>query len=549
MSQTGNNVRIVNGKIFENSRTKWKEIARAIKDPVEQARQANKVAFTKLQNDAIGQLMANGYTNAEAKKIVGGADASGRAPRPEGAPGLAAPGGKRGVGFASGGRIRGMGSRDTVPLTMGMAAPGELIVNRHTEGRVNSMLGRFGTSLGAEVGGEKVPHSAIPRETNAALGARLPGYKRGGRMSSSIQPAANLATQMGLSVSEGPGYGGIPSSGHHAGSLHYSGLAYDVSGSAGLMRRYFLSALRSFRSSINELFYDPMGYYIDEGQRVGGSIGDHSDHVHIGFFGSGAQGKIRMGGGGRGGRKMNPINLVAPRSGMGGIPGAMADGASRGVARGMEAAINRKIGAGGGRGGSPVPGGSVRGKVSVFGPPTEPGGATASGVSSGEPGIALLQHRTLGKRYRVTVGGHSAILKHTDYGPAAWTGRKIDITGAGAQKMGISPGAFPTDSMGTAQLLAAYGGRMPKFGGWFGNGGRFTADRPTLIGVGERGSEDVQITPKGRGNAGGRGVNIGSIHIENHKDGDITKQVKRELAQAFNELEREIRNDSGSGIA
>lgn len=34
---------------------------------------------------------------------------------------------------------------------------------------------------------------------------------------------------------------------------------------------------------LNELFYDPIGWYIDQGSRVGGQIGNHGDHVHIGF--------------------------------------------------------------------------------------------------------------------------------------------------------------------------------------------------------------------------------------------------------------------------
>ena len=38
---------------------------------------------------------------------------------------------------------------------------------------------------------------------------------------------------------------------------------------------------------INELFYDPMGYSYDEGQRVGWTVGDHDDHVHAATFDKG----------------------------------------------------------------------------------------------------------------------------------------------------------------------------------------------------------------------------------------------------------------------
>ncbi|MCA1571937.1 MAG: phage tail tape measure protein [Chloroflexi bacterium] len=38
---------------------------------------------------------------------------------------------------------------------------------------------------------------------------------------------------------------------------------------------------------INELFYDPMGYFYDEGRRASGAIGGHDDHVHAATFDKG----------------------------------------------------------------------------------------------------------------------------------------------------------------------------------------------------------------------------------------------------------------------
>jgi hypothetical protein len=104
-------------------------------------------------------------------------------------------------------------------------------------------------------------------------------------------------------------------------------------------------------------------------------------------------------------------------------------------------------------------GGSVRGRVSTFGPPTEAAGRTASGVSSANPGIALYDTKkpggrgpTLGHLFDVTIGGHKATLRQIDVGPAPSTGRVIDVTGAGARKLGIDPRHFPTDSIGTAKV-------------------------------------------------------------------------------------------------
>jgi hypothetical protein len=99
----------------------------------------------------------------------------------------------------------------------------------------------------------------------------------------------------------------------------------------------------------------------------------------------------------------------------------------------------------------------VRGRVSTFGPPIEPAGKTASGRSSAEAGIALYEHDTLGKRFRVAIKGHSAVLPHTDVGPAPFTHRLIDVTGAGARKLGFDPRHFPTHAIGEAQMLAAGG--------------------------------------------------------------------------------------------
>lgn len=106
----------------------------------------------------------------------------------------------------------------------------------------------------------------------------------------------------------------------------------------------------------------------------------------------------------------------------------------------------------------------VEGRVSFF-----TGGLTASGLQATEPGIALNIDpsaepggwnnsltaswiRSL-QEFRVTIAGHSAILRVIDAGPASWTGRQIDVTEAGVVKMGLSPAAFPTDSIGRAKLI------------------------------------------------------------------------------------------------
>lgn len=103
---------------------------------------------------------------------------------------------------------------------------------------------------------------------------------------------------------------------------------------------------------------------------------------------------------------------------------------------------------------APTPGGAadtVRG--SWFG--NAPGwvdpsdsGLQASGkpVSAG-PGIALPSRATLGQDFDVTApSGQTYRLKQTDVGPAAKTGRGVDINAPAAQLMGYTPKTFPTDA-------------------------------------------------------------------------------------------------------
>lgn len=105
----------------------------------------------------------------------------------------------------------------------------------------------------------------------------------------------------------------------------------------------------------------------------------------------------------------------------------------------------------------------LKGRVSVFG-----GGLTASGLQASEPGLALniapgtewgwnnsTTRRWVAtqQKFRVTITGHTAVLSVIDLGPAGWVYRAIDVTEAGAVKLGLSPSTFPTDSTGKARLL------------------------------------------------------------------------------------------------
>lgn len=84
------------------------------------------------------------------------------------------------------------------------------------------------------------------------------------------------------------------------------------------------------------------------------------------------------------------------------------------------------------------------GRISEFS-----GGLTAGGYQATEPGIALRSSATLGATFRLTTAAGTDYVRQTDWGPADWTGRTIDITQAQMAVMGWAP----TDSWGEAKLI------------------------------------------------------------------------------------------------
>lgn len=98
----------------------------------------------------------------------------------------------------------------------------------------------------------------------------------------------------------------------------------------------------------------------------------------------------------------------------------------------------------------------VEGRTSTFGWPLEggwSGGITADGGNTRRPCIAIRNDLTLDHWFEVTILGHHARLLHCDTGPAAWTGRSIDVTGVGDEALGFSPASFPTNAWGVAREL------------------------------------------------------------------------------------------------
>lgn len=173
----GQAISVQNGQIVNATTLDWQKVGQAMTDPINQAALQQGMKLTQIDQQAVGALTSLGYSKSAALGIL----RSGSATKIASAGSAVSTGG--GISstplahlpFAQGGRLGGSGLQDTVPLVLGMAAPGELVVNRHTEAKqnaINSMVGA--PPLGALVGGETKPHSAF------AAGGRIPHFATGG---------------------------------------------------------------------------------------------------------------------------------------------------------------------------------------------------------------------------------------------------------------------------------------------------------------------------------------------------------------------------------
>jgi len=107
-------------------------------------------------------------------------------------------------------------------------------------------------------------------------------------------------------------------------------------------------------------------------------------------------------------------------------------------------------------------GSALNGKVSWFGGPhdSKAGPTTATGISVTHPGIAVYNGATEGGWWWVRFpNGRTAILQQTDFGPAPWTGRVLDVLYSALPAIGYTEQSFSTD----AQITARYLGKDPRW--------------------------------------------------------------------------------------
>jgi hypothetical protein len=569
----GIQVRTVNEAIGSQTPRTWAEIETAISGASERALQSVHTNMTAIQQEAVGSLVAMGYSRGAAIGIVRSQEASNAAAGAKtrrGAIGSAinaatgttgamsgGVGGYTGSnaaggGKARGGRVKGQGLADTVRFGDSMVAPGEAwIANRHTEQRIDTMLGQFGTTLAREIERETVPHGAPKRR--ALGGMARPGDVGGSWVTGDTDFEPSLLTAL-TRMAQSRATRIFVQSGRRSSDEQQA-----------LINKYGANNPNHPVAGLNGPHVQGIAADITPGREVFGrdaprfglgfTVPQEGWHVQLlnAAARSGALGNVSAALGGAGGG----ISLSKRRSGLGGAPGALADRAIGAYTAGLQRKLDSATGGAGG-------------DLSGFG-----GGGSASA------------NRSLSRRMMAAFG----------FGDDQWNPLNLLWTresGFSAQARNPSSGAFgipqalPPSKMGAAAVAGspsaqiAWGLRYIKGrygtpagawahsqatgwyerGGkvsgvpWLGTGGDAVVRRPTLVGVGDQpgGSgpgETLSVRRRRNGPRARRSLSGGvSVIIENMPvhyaaKGDLRKTVRQELRQAFEDLADELENGDG----
>lgn len=484
-SEMGKHVAFINGQIFTNSRGEWSQIAGQIGSKAEEALRRTGGAFAGIAGQARRALTLMGFDKGRASALVKAVEHGG---------------------------LRSKQASD--------------IIARSPGGGRNPTPYAPGYTPGAPSGGP----SDGPRRPGPVASSASKG---GGSVAGGVSGAASTIMQQfpGLSITSGfrpgdPGY-------------HGRGLALDLAGPPGTMNTAATWIAQNMGGSLLEGIHNP-GLSVKNGANVppgfwgAATWADHADHIHIALAGAAAAGAATGAAGGNGGGAAAQIAaLVAPKSGMGGAPGTLLDSAAGLYAAGMTKAINQRLGQTGG--GAASAGGSYNASslaqlwIQAGGPPgaSRLAAAVALAESGGNPNAVGKNTNGTFDRGLWQINSIWGAKSTTD--PLANAQAAVSISGGGTN---WSPWVAYT----TGAYQKFLGGKQkggPAMAGWFGTEGTVTASQPTILGIGDgHGSETAVIT---RGKPGG-GVRIGKLVIQNHRPGDVRRQIKQEIEQAFNDL-------------
>jgi hypothetical protein len=483
---------------------------------------------------------------------------------------------------ATGGRLGGHGLGDTVALPGAMAAPGELVVNRHTERRVNAALGT--TTLDAMVKGENKRHS-----DRFAQGGRFHGYP---------MPHGDIATLADQVLSTFPGLSVTSTTrGTHARhSYHGLGMAVDIGGNPALMQSAGAWIAATMGGKLLEGIHNSSlsikdGKAVKPGYWGAPTWAQHLNHIHI----AAGKGSATSAAGGVSGQattagKTQPADPLAAvrRSqynikrvlggdsgsvfGLGGLPivgdqgslvaqlgaaGASTSGGASAAPSAVSGKLNRTfprfLQGAGGRHAQLTPA-QVTAIAQSVGLPGSMFEKIAHGESSYYPGV---QQRDPGDGnvgyglWQMTPhawGTGSSAMKHMQslggipamFNPVKNAMMAKYLYDHAGSKVPGAPG-FPW--YGTRYLER--GGRLHQWGGWHQGGMDGVFSTPTMIGVGEGGPERVTVTKSGQGRGA---VTINArFYITGGQPGQVRREVEAALHSFADELERHYGSDVASG--
>jgi hypothetical protein len=597
--------------IVDNTAEGVKGLAAQLAKPGEQVAQLVDTAMTKAEKRYIAHMRSLGYSEAAAKKFVAQGEQTGdwfmgsQAPPTTpsstgmgggGSTGGGAPVGAHGPGRARGGRIPGRGLMDTVPIAPGqMAAPGELVVNRHTENKVDRLLGRPG-ALGGMVNGETRPHHAKMatggRVSDALIGQVASQYGLDPAAwaaimwhESRLNPSAigDSGTSFGLTqlhIGGALGNMSVAQARQYLDpmmNLQFAGAAMQRMGLSGLTGPAAISAYsRQFERPANPAaeIADALAFYRTHAGNYAGTssgLGEAKMGVMPGLARGGRVGGLDLSGGYAGGsalaRAIRAANAIDSQHypyawggghGRIGVPSSgtrHSSGGPMGVGFDCSGATSAVLGAAGLLGSPTV----AKSFMSMFARGYDPNGINvvaspshvymmlaghAFGTSTANPnggagwfsggirsGFVVNHVGNPGALGDVGVGGAPALGLRPTAGGLAGFPGAQAMGATGAQAAVLNRAAGRADA--TAGLGFATGGRVG-WGGWFAGGGRVRASRPTLIGIGDGpGTETATITKGGSGGGHTFVVRIGQI--VNH-GGDVEAEIDRAFRSLANRL-------------
>ena len=600
-AKTGRTIKIANGQIYTGTASEWESIRSAMSTKAEQARQEVSKSMTELQRQAYAALQAMGFSKTEARGLISAQEQGGQKGKIAAVATQSAAAGDTGVARgqagalniptakrARGGRLPGQTLSDSLLMADGgLGAPGELVVNRHTEREHDRDARAAGLpTLGQRVAGQRRPHSApVAARALGAMGGIMPGLATGGRAPTGMRRGGDAGTVTPAAAGGGAGsqtgsLAAMIGAANRIEAQHYPYRwggghdanftpPYDCSGAVSMVLHAggvlnapvtsgSLAGMFAPGPGEVSIYANPKHTYMSlAGQFFGTSTSNPGGGAgwfeggarpgftvrHVPVDGSGGAAAVFANVAGGGGPAPQIAPLKGGKSGVGGIPGAMSTQAQALIAAGLTSKINTTLAATGG------PGlGAGDGTVSAGGSYNKGALASLWTAQGGPAGVANLM-----AAIALAESGGNARAHNPSGASGLWQILGVPFAGdpfdpATNARMAVSK----YRSQGLGRLGGLHERHVPALHGHrrahrhagaqlrrvvrrrrLRPGRQPDADRHR-----RRARQGGGRHPQGR--LGRRGARIGKladrIVINNHRPGDIKAQLKKEVEEAFAEL-------------